>query len=214
MALIPLALLPDRAVTASSATIRCNVQPNPTGGAKQVVTDAGDKVSCSVQFTCRPEAAPAVGTSLTVGGVTCAVVKAAVQTSTGPWMRYAMVYCATRTDILGGPLDTTVTVYPSETSTDAYGSTVRVPSATGTILAARLEPVTSSESNADGQRRDQTWRLVVDTDLLALDVDAYAKVIDADGVWWALTGDPLVHTDATGEQWSEARIRRTGDGAA
>jgi len=213
MATIPLALLPDRAVTASSVTIRCNVQPNPTGGPKQVTTATGDKVQCSVQFVCRPEAAPTVGESLTVKGTTCAVVKASEQDSVGPWLRHTIVYCATRTDITG-PLDTTVTVYPSETSTDAYGSVVRVPSATGTSMAARLEPVTSSESHTDGQRRDQTWRLVVDDDLLAIGVDAYAQVVDADGLVWALVGDPLVHTDATGEKWSEVKVRRTGDGAA
>jgi len=214
MALIPFALLPDRAMTASSRTIRCSVQPNPTGGSKQVVTATGDKVSCSVQFTCRPGDAPSVGEALTVKGVTCAAVLSYVQTSTGPWARYALVHCATRVDILGGPLDTTVTVYPSEASTDAYGTPVRSPAATGTELAARLEPAASSESHADGQRRDQTWRLVVDTDLMAIDVDAYADVVDAAGITWRLVGDPLVHTDATGETWSEARIRRTGDGAA
>lgn len=214
MATVPLWLLPDRVTVAPSGSLRCSVQPNPTGSAKQVVTSTGDKVSCSVQIICRPGAAPAVGASLTVDGTACTVAHVYVQDTVGPWMRHAVVYCATRSDVLGATLDTTVTAYPSVASTDAYGSTVRVRSATGVVMDALLEPVASSESHADGQRRDQTWRLIVDADLLALDVDAYARVVDADGIVWSLTGDPIVHGRAIGGAWSEAKVRRTGDGAA
>jgi hypothetical protein len=213
---IPLAVLRDQATT-TDRTFRCSVTPNPTGATSTVTTASGVPCKCSIRLMTRTGLAPDVGATVTVSGVTGKVAHVAVRDLMGPWQRSAEVFIATRTDIVGA-LPDTVTVYPSEATTDAYGtpvrSPVRSPATTGTVLAARIEPAASSESHTDGQRRDQTWTLTVDTDLLALDVDAYADVVDEDGITWRLVGDPLVHTDPTGGRWSEARIRRTGDGAA
>lgn len=208
-----LAVLRDVA-TVDGARVRCARIPNPRGGASTVTTDDGERVPCSLELVFRRSSAPAVGATLALGGVSGHVMVSREQDAPGPWMRHTRVWVATRADVLGGPLDTTVTVFPSAVEVDGYGTPRRVPSATGTAMIARLDPASTDESHADGQRRTQTWTLTVDTDLTAAGCDAYAVITDADGMRYALDGDPIVHTDPAGNSWSTARVRRYGDGGA
>jgi hypothetical protein len=182
------------------------------GGRGTFTTDDGMKVPYSRKLICRAGSEPDLLAALTVKGVACVVGGFRVQDTTGPWMRHTVVYCTTRHDVVGD-LPDTVTIYPSTTSTDAYGTTRRVPSATGTSMAARVDPVSSAESAADGQRRAQTWTLTVDGDLAAQGVDAYSTVLFG-SVLFHLDGDPLVHADNVGGTHSTATMRRTGPGTA
>jgi hypothetical protein len=205
-----LALLHDRA-TLGAVTLRCAVIPNPRGSVSTVATGAG-RVPYSTELVCRVAAAPTVGASVTVGATTGVVGAVSVFDTPGPWMRHARVYVTSRRDVTG-PLPDEVTVYPSTSSTDVYGTVKRVPGVSGTVMDARIEPAASSEGHTDGQRRTQTWTVTTDGDLLALGVDAYSAV-EHDGVRYAVVGDPLVHADPVGGHWSTATLRRVGDGTA
>lgn len=208
---MPLAVLRDT-VTTPTGTLRCHVALTDAGGRGTFVTDDGLKVPYSRKLICRAGSEPARLSALTVRGVACVAGATRVHDTTGPWMRHTIVYCTTRADVVGD-LPDTVTVYPSTTSTDAYGTTRRVPSASGIVMAARIEPVSSTETSSDGQRRSQSWTLTVDGDLSESGVDAYSTVLFGTVVF-QLVGDPLVHADNVGGTRSTASLRRTGPGTA
>ena len=209
---VVLGLLMDRA-TVGASTLRCARVPNHKGTVSTMRRDSdGERVPYSTELICRVASAPAVGATITIGSVTGKVGATSVYDTTGPWMRHARVYVTTRTDVVGVLTDE-VTLYPTEDSTDAYGTLVRKPSTTGVERAARIEPTSASEDHSDGQRRAQTWTLTTDGDLSADGVDAFSAV-ECAGVRYALVGDPLVRIDPTGESWSTAILRRVGDGAA
>jgi len=199
-------------VTTPTGSLRCTVVLTDAGGRGTFTTDGGLKIPYSRKLICRAGAEPARLAALTVKGVSCVVGGTRVYDTTGPWMRHAIVYCTTRSDVVGD-LPDTVTVYPTTTSTDAYGTTRRVPSATGVVLAGRVDPVSSTESASDGQRRSQSWTLTVDGDLAGRGVDAYSTV-HFGSVVFHLNGDPLVHADNVGGTHSTATLRRTGPGTA
>ena len=211
-----LALLRDTAqVGAPPVTLRCAVTPNPRRSVGSVNTSTGTKCPYSVELICRVSSAPTVGSVITSAGRTGVVSATIVQDARGPWMRHARVFLTTRSDVLGGDItgdDTVVTVYPSVETIDTYGSVVRVPSATGVNVHALIAPTSATESHSDGQRRVQTWDLRADGDLEALGVDAYSTAVDYQGYTYALTGDPLVHTDPTGGSYSTATMRRVNEG--
>jgi len=208
---VPLAVLRDT-VTVPGGSLRCHVILTDAGGRGTYTTDDGLKVPYSRRLICRAGSEPARLTALTVRGVSCVAGAVRVMDTTGPWMRHTVVYCTTRSDVVGD-LPDTVTVYPSTTSTDVYGTIRRVPSATGVSVAARIDPVSASESTSDGQRRAQVWTLTVDGDLTAQGVDAYSTV-ESGTVVYAMVGDPLVHADSVGGSYSTASIRRVGPGTA
>lgn len=203
--------LPDRAAL-SSSTLRCarvGVERRTVG---TVVTLSGAKVGYSEELICRVASAPAVGESITVAGVTGTVSARRIVDTLGPWQRHARVYVTQRSDITG-PLPVTVTVYPSTTTTDAYGTTIRKPSTSGLTMAGRIDPGSTTENHGDGQRRDQSPTLTVDGDLAGLGVDAYSTV-HAAGVVYQVVGDPVVRPDGIGGYWTTATLRRTGPGTA
>ena len=209
---VPLAALPDR-VTTPDGALRCKVIRTDAGGRGTFVRDDGVKVPYSRKLVCRYGAAPAVGTALTVKDVACVVGAVRSEDVRAPQMRYSTVYCTTRWDITGD-LPDTVTVYPSTTSTSRDGTTRRVADLTaGIVMAARVDPVSSTESEADGQRRSQSWTLTVDGDLGSQGVDAYSTVLHG-SIRYSLVGDPLVHSDAVGGTYSSATLRRVGSGTA
>lgn len=208
---VPLAALTDR-VTTPTGVLRCRVIRTDGGGPGTFTGDDGAKVPYSRRLYCRYGAAPAVGAALTVQGVACVVGAVRSEDVRAPQVRYSTVYCTTRADVTGD-LSDTVTVYPTTTTTDRVGTVRRVPSGTGISMAARVEPVSSAESESDGQRRSQAWSLTVDGDLAAQGVDAYSTVRFGTTLF-ALVGDPLVHQDTVGGSWSTASLRRTGPGTA
>lgn len=207
----PLALLPDR-VTVGSGSLRCARVGVGRRSRLTVLCADGSQVAYSHELICRRASAPTVGVEVTVAGVVGRVSAVSVMDSPGPWMRHARVYVTTRSDIVG-PLLETVTVYPTVETVDIYNTPRRVPDSTGITMAGRLEDVASSESEQDGQRRVSTWRLTVDLDLSAWDVDAYSTLTDGSGYSWAFDGDPVLHRDPTGLVWSTATLRRTGQAA-
>lgn len=208
---VVLGLLHDRAAV-GAGTLRCARMPNPRGSVSSVINADGEKVPFSTELVCRVSSIPSIGSTVTIGAVTGKVGATSVYDTVGPWMRHGRVYVTTRTDVTG-PLQDTATFYPSEQTTDAYGTKVRRPSTIGITVDARVEPSASSEDHSDGQRRAQSWTVTCDGDLLAQDIDAYATMTCA-GVSYALVGDPLVRVDPTGESWSTAVLRRVGDGTA
>lgn len=206
-----LAQLPDRA-TIPGGTLHCARVGVERRNIGTVVTDSGAKVNFSEELICRIASAPAVGAAVTVGSVTGVVSARRIVDTRGPWQRHARIFITQRSDITGA-LPDTITAYPSETATDAYGTARRVPSMAGITMPARVGPASSTENHQDGQRRTQDWTLTTDGDLLAQGVDAYATIHHGVTVY-QLTGDPLVRLDATGGRWSTATMRRTGPGTA
>ncbi|MCU1675339.1 MAG: hypothetical protein JWM93_97 [Frankiales bacterium] len=87
-----------------------------------------------------------------------------------------------------------VTVYVEEASTDAYGTPVRVPSATGVDVIGRVQPVSVSETESTGQAVATVYRFI------ARDMPggAFARVVWDDREW-DLLGEPQRHngSDAT-----------------
>jgi hypothetical protein len=81
-----------------------------------------------------------------------------------------------------------VTVYPEVKTTDSYGNTVWKPSPTGTPVAGRVQPSTSTESAELGQTVGETVRF------LSRDFPAgpFARV-EWDDRSWDVLGAPREH---------------------
>lgn len=206
---VPLAVLRDT-VTTPSGGLRCAVLLTDAGGTGTFTMDDGTRVPYSRRLICRAGSAPSRLAVLTVRGVSCVAGAVRVHDTTGPWMRHAVVYCTTRSDVTGD-LPDTVVFYPSVSSTDTYGTVRRSPGVVGLTMPGRVAPTSAREDERDGQRREQSWTVTVDGDLLASGVDAYSVMAHA-GVRYALNGDPLVRTDGVGGSWSTVSLRRVGPG--
>jgi hypothetical protein len=206
-----LSLLRDP-VTVDGVRRRCALIPSARRSSSRVLTGAGERAQCSLEAVFRVRSAPTVGAVLvTRDGTTARVASVTVFDASGPWMRHARVYAATREDVLGGPTTDDLTFIPAGVVVDAYGTRTRVPDDTAAFdLVGRLDPVDSGEDTSDGQRSYRTWTLTVDADLAAYGVDAWAKVIGPDGAEYAFDGDPITRVDVTGLSWSTARLRSWG----
>lgn len=85
--------------------------------------------------------------------------------------------------------NTTAVVYPEVESTDEYGNTVMVPSATGVEVVGRLQPGTTDEQSDLGQVTETLYRFISRT----FPGGPYAHVV-VDGSTWEVVGSPKRRT--------------------
>jgi len=213
---VPLSLLPNR-VSLGGVQTRCAVLKIPTSRSS-VTTAAGKKVLFSREIVCRASTPLVAGMSVTLDSIIGTISVVDAYTHHAQWARHKRAYITTAADLASTILgknelfDRTASFATTTVVADTYGTPKRVPSTTLVTAPCNLQDKSSSENEADGQRRSSQLSLTAQIDLHDAGVDAYSTVTIG-AITYALTGDPIVHTDPLGGTYSTANIIRVGAGA-
>lgn len=98
---------------------------------------------------------------------------------------------------------------PSFLSIDDYGNPMRVPGEPGPPVPAFVQPLEASEDVADGQLKENRYKVFGNADTQLAELDAWSHV-EWENRRYELVGDPRRHDTPDGRHHVTLTVRRAG----